>query len=196
MRLRTASSGSLVLPGSSGASGADPEEEVLQAMYEAYSGPVAAYAARLTGDAGIAEDVVQETFLRAWSHLHRLDPDRSPLPWLMVVTRNVCYSMGRRRLSRPAEAPLHDHAARSGLDGSGGGGLGTDEALLDGVVVAEALGRLGANHRVVLVETFIDGFSAAEVANRLGIPVGTVKSRIYYGLRALRNVLEEMGLAP
>lgn len=164
-------------------------------MYEAYSRPVASYAARLTGDAGIAEDVVQETFLRAWRHLHRLDPERSPLPWLMVVARNVALSHGRRRASRPAETDLPEHAERAGLNGARWDGKSGD-AILDDVVVAEAVARLGVGHRVVLVGMFLEGSSVAELADRLGIPPGTVKSRTYYGLRALRNVLEEMGFPP
>ena len=67
-----------------------------------------------------------------------------------------------------------------------------DDALL-AWQVEEALRRIGEEHRQVIVETYYRGRPQAEVAAELGVPLGTVKSRVYYGLRALRNVLEEMG---
>ena len=175
--------------GPTGSGRGDPRPVALRSLYEGYSRPVRAYATRLTGDRGIAEDVVQETFLRAWGHLHRLDPERSPLPWLLVVARNVSYGLGRRRAARPAESPLGDSGAfeRVGNDAD------RVDPLLDEVIVAEALGRLGREHREVLTATYLRGERVADVAVRLGIPPGTVKSRAYYGLRALRLLLEEMG---
>lgn len=181
-----------VAPGGLRGSGrADPREQALATMWANYAGAVRAYALRLTGDRSGADDVVQETFLRAWNNLHRLDPDRSPLPWLLVVARNVAFGMGRRRSVRVAETQLADWSLGETVDARTGDSI---DRLLDDVVVGEALGRISAEHRGALEAVFLRGLSVAEAADALGVPPGTVKSRTYYGLRALRLVLEELGL--
>jgi RNA polymerase sigma-70 factor (ECF subfamily) len=165
----------------------DAGEAALAALWSRHAGAVRAYALRLTGDWGAAEDIAQETFLRAWRSLHRLDPNRSPLPWLLVVARNAACDRGRRRASRAPETLVDDW---SGTDTGVGGGI---DELLDDVVVAEALGRVSKEHRAVLECVFLHGLGVAEAAERLGLPPGTVKSRTYYGLRAMRLALDELG---
>jgi RNA polymerase sigma-70 factor (ECF subfamily) len=143
---------------------------------------------RLTGDAATAEDVVQETFLRAWRTLHRLDPGRSALPWLLVVARNVTHDLARRSSARPRECELIEDAVPL-ADGA-------EDTMMDAWALQQALTRLSAEHRSVLAAVFLHGHSVTEAAEELGIPVGTVKSRTYYGLRALRVLLEEEGFRP
>jgi RNA polymerase sigma-70 factor (ECF subfamily) len=132
--------------------------------------------------------VVQETFLRAWRNLNQLDPDRSALPWLMVVARNVTHDLARRDSARPRECELVEDAVPVAAD--------SGDTLMDSLVVQQALERLSSEHREVLGAVFLRRNSVAEAAQALGIPTGTVKSRTYYGLRALRVLLEEEGFRP
>jgi RNA polymerase sigma-70 factor, ECF subfamily len=164
-------------------SGALKRERDVRDAYAAHSGELYGFALRSLGDAGLAEEAVQETFLRAWRAGDRFDPEIGSLrTWLFAILRNVVIDLGRARAVRPKLAEGGVEPAVEPLE----------QALLSWQV-EEALRRLGDDHRRVLVETYYRGRPYAEVAAELGIPEGTVKSRVYYGLRALRVVLEEMG---
>lgn len=164
----------------------DPGAAFVAAVHAEHGGALLGHALRLTGDRGRAEDIVQETLLRAWRHAPALAADGRPLrPWLFTVAANLARDEHRRRRVRPPEVPdsaAPDHAAPDALD-----------RALEAWQLADALGRLSAEHRAVLLETFYRGRSVAEAAEALGIPPGTVKSRTFYALRALRLVLEEAG---
>ncbi|GAA2299989.1 sigma-70 family RNA polymerase sigma factor [Streptomyces kunmingensis] len=165
-----------------------PEEDLAQVQRE-HGAPLFSFLLRLCdGDRQRAEDLVQETYVRAWQHPEALDSRyESVRPWLFTVGRRLAIDARRARLARPAEvgdAVLEsarvcgDHAERSA-------------AALD---VREAVATLSPEHRAVLLEVYFKGASVAEAAGALGIPPGTVKSRAYYALRALRRVLP--GYAP
>jgi RNA polymerase sigma-70 factor (ECF subfamily) len=165
------------------------EEPGLRAAYAAHGRELYGFALRSLGDTGLAEEAVQETFLRAWRHSDRFDPDVASLrTWLFAICRHVIVDLARRRAVRP---PLADIAAAT--DGPPDGADEVDRALV-AWQVEEALRRIGDDHRRVLVEVYYRARPYAEVAGELGVPVGTVKSRVYYGLRALRLALEEMGV--
>ncbi len=165
------------------AAGALSGEQGVREAYAAHSGELYGFAVRSLGDAGLAEEAVQETFLRAWRAGDRFDPQIGSLrTWLFAILRNVVIDLGRARAARPRVAAEGPEPSVDPLD----------DALL-AWQVEEALRRIGGEHRRVIVETYFRGRPHAEVATELGIPLGTVKSRVYYGLRALRNVLEEMG---
>jgi RNA polymerase sigma-70 factor (ECF subfamily) len=159
------------------------ERDVREA-YAAHSGELYGFALRSLGDAGLAEEAVQETFVRAWRAGDRFDPEIASLrTWLFAILRNVVIDFGRARAARPK------------LSGEAGVEPSVDplEQALLSWQVEEAMRRIGDDHRHVLVETHFRGRPYAEVAAELGVPEGTIKSRVYYGLRALRVVLEEMG---
>uniref|UniRef100_UPI001F2288C6 sigma-70 family RNA polymerase sigma factor n=1 Tax=Thermomonospora amylolytica TaxID=1411117 RepID=UPI001F2288C6 len=160
----------------------------MRALYAEHGGPLLGYALRLTqGDRQQAEDIVQETLLRAWRHPDALT-GRPVRPWLFTVARNLAVDAHRARQSRPPETGLSEQAPLPAEDD-------LDRAL-ESWTVAEALADLSPAHRAVILETYYRGRSVAEAARVLGIPPGTVKSRTYYALRALRLALEERGLAP
>lgn len=165
------------------------EEPGLRAAYAAHGGELYGFALRSLGDAGLAEEAVQETFLRAWRHSGRFDPEVASLrTWLFAICRHVVIDLARRRAVRP---PLADVAVADDADVVTGDEV---DRALTAWQVEEALRRIGEEHRRVLVEVYYRARPYAEVAGELGVPVGTVKSRVYYGLRALRLALEEMGV--
>jgi RNA polymerase sigma-70 factor (ECF subfamily) len=159
-------------------------ERGVREAYAAHAGELYGFALRSLGDAGAAEDAVQETFVRAWRAGERFDPELASLrTWLFAILRNVVIDLGRARAARP----------RLGGDAGVEPAVEPLEQALLSWQVEEAMRRIGEEHRRVLVETHYRGRPYAEVAEELGVPEGTIKSRVYYGLRALRVVLEEMG---
>jgi RNA polymerase sigma-70 factor, ECF subfamily len=158
------------------------EREVREA-YAAHAGELYGFALRSLGERGMAEEAVQETFLRAWRAGERFDPELGSLrTWLFAILRNVVIDLGRARAACPGVAAGTPEAAHEPL-----------EQVLLAWQVEEGLRRIGDDHRRILIETYYRGRPYAEVAAELGVPEGTVKSRVYYGLRALRNALEELG---
>ena len=169
------------------------DEQLVRELYEEHAGMLLGYVRRLVGgDTGRAEDVVQETLLRAWQHPEALRSGRegsSVRAWLLTVARHLVIDGERRRKSRPREVELVPGTERA-----------AEEPAFDQVLsaweVADALGSLSAEHRAVIVELYYKDRSVAEAARRLGVPEGTVKSRAYYALRALRAACEERGVLP
>jgi RNA polymerase sigma-70 factor, ECF subfamily len=164
------------------------DEELVRALYAEHAAALLRFTLRMTdGDRQRAEDIVQETLLRAWLHPEAI-AERPARPWLFAVARNLAVDAHRARKARPQEVgegalnlvPVPDEADR----------------VLESWAVADALAALRPDHRQVLLETYYRGRSVAEAAAVLGIPAGTVKSRAFYALRALRLALEERGLAP
>ena len=170
----------------SGSSVPGPDDELVRWLYEQHAGALYAFCLRWTGDVQRAEDVVQEVFLRAWRNLSGVDLQARPVrPWLLAVARNLLTDLHRAQQSRPLlvdDDSLAHVAAPDALD-----------RAAESWHVAAALQRLSPEHREVLVHTHWMGRSVAETAEVLGVPPGTVKSRTYYALRALRLVLEETG---
>jgi RNA polymerase sigma-70 factor (ECF subfamily) len=162
------------------------DEAVLRAAYSDHAGELFGFAHRALDDAGLAEEAVQETFLRGWRAADRFDPGLGSLrTWLFAICRNVVVDLARARAVRPVladGAPVDRATTFDEL-----------EHALMSFQIEEALRQLSDQHRTVLVEVHLRGKPVAEVAQELGIPNGTVHSRVFYGLRALALALEEMG---
>ncbi len=155
-------------------------------LFERYRVPVYRAALALTGDHGASEEVVMDTFGRAYIHRGRLRTDISPLPWLHKVALNLCYSrLGRRRL--PSE-PVTDLLAERLADATAGPAANAEWAELR-VIVREGIVCLSEKHRAVVVRYYLEGRSLQETADALGLPLGTVKSRLHHALRDLRSRL-------
>ena len=160
------------------------DEGGLRLAFLAHGGELYGYARRSLGDPAAAEDVVQETFVRAWKARDRFDTNLGTLrTWLFTIARRVVIDHARSRAVRqsdplPAELAVADDEM---------------ERAMTAWQVEEAVRRLRPEHRQVLVETYYQGRSGREVAEALGIPEGTVRSRLFYALQSLRLVLEEMG---
>ena len=154
----------------------------MREAYAGHSGELYRFAARSLGDTGLAEEAVRETFLRAWRAGDRFDPETGSLrTWLFAILREVVIELGRAGATRP-------QVTEGGVEPS----AEPLEQSLPAWQVEEAMHRIGEQHRQVLVETYYRGRPYAEVATELGVPEGTVKSRVYEGLRALKVALEEV----
>lgn len=167
-------------------------EDGIRAAYAAHGAELYRFALRALGDEGLAQDAVQETFLRAWRSADRYDPALSSLRvWLFAIIRNVVVDLARRRSAGSfatvaGEPDMVERTLRPVPDET--------ERVLATWLVEEALGRLSAEHRQVIVETYIRGRSYEEVAGELGVPAGTLRSRTFYALKALRIAMDEMGV--
>jgi len=136
---------------------------------------------RLThGRHQMAEDLVQETMVRAWRHVDNLptEPDRERR-WLFTVARRLVIDVARARQSRPFEIPVLDlDWAAEPID--------TADVAVGTRSILEAYDRLDDAQRTILADVYFRGEPAGEIAVRLGVPIGTVKSRAHYALKALR----------
>lgn len=166
------------------------DDAIITALYRVYRAPLMAFVLRLAGgDRQHAEDIVQETMVRAWREAGRLDlSGPSLMPWLSAVARRIVIDEHRRKRSRPAESGEHAPLDRPVDDSA------ADTVLR--VAVADALRQLTSSHRQAISETILRDQTATQAAVALGIPVGTVKSRVHYALRVLEVVLAERGLGP
>lgn len=160
------------------------DEDVVAAIYRDHGTALRRFVLSCTSDENLADDVVQETVLRVWQHAPQITG--SLRSYLFRTARNVIIDNYRKARRRPAETgPDALELAESSER--------VDE-LLNRVLMEEALLRLSQEHRQVLVALHYQRFTVNEAALRLNIPAGTVKSRAFYAVRALRTILDEMGV--
>lgn len=163
----------------------DRDEALVRMIHREFGGALFGHVLRLTGnDRQWAEDVVQETLVRAWRNADRLDREPGMLrAWLYTVARRIVIDGRRSHSARPREVDVAPLALVPVPDRS--------EQSLSAMVVADALQGLRVEHREALEETYLRDRTVNEAASVLGVPPGTVKSRVFYALRALRRVLRE-----
>lgn len=188
--------------GRAAAGSADPADELLvrrmaggdttalAALYDRYGRPAFSLARRICADPGIAEDVVQEVFLAVWRDPGRFDPGRGAFgSWLLTLVHHKSVDAVRRESAiRRRTVP----AAEEGDEWSAPPGPGADRAAIGAVVagqVREALGSLPAEQRQALALAYFGGYTQREVAALIGVPLGTVKSRMFTGVQKLRGLL-------
>lgn len=159
----------------------------LEELFRRYAGRLYALGLGLLGDAGLAEELVQESFVRLWRQAPRFDPARGTVAtFVFALARRIAVDLWRRPSSRPL-----------GVDpgGSAPGRAFEDPAadVVDGLMVRRALQSLSPAHRQVLELSYGGGLTQTEIARQVGVPLGTVKTRTYHALRALKLVLESEG---
>ncbi len=162
------------------------DRAVLRELHDRHAAAVWRFVVHLTGSSAGADDVVQETLLRAWRSPRLMEQDPATArSWMFTVARNLVIDearSARRRhetgVDEPPDRPVDDRV----------------EQLFDAMLVAEALAALSGEHRTVIDRAYFGGLSTSELSAELGIPEGTVKSRLHYGLRALRLTLQEKGV--
>lgn len=166
------------------------DQAALGALYDRFGRPAYSLARRICADDGIAEDVVQEVFLAFWRDPRRYDSERGAFAtWLLTLVHHKSVDAVRRESAiRRRTVP----AAEDGDEWSAPPGPGADQAALGKVVagqVRDALGRLPAEQRQALALAYFGGYTQREVAALTGVPLGTVKSRMFTGVQRLRSVL-------
>lgn len=160
------------------------DEALVRSLFQEHGRAMLAYATQLTRDRAAAEDVVQEALVRAWRHPDSLDSGKGSVRgWLLTVVRNIVLDQIRARNRRPPE--VRESPPDAAVEGDHA------DRVVNSIVVVDALSRLSAEHREVLEQVYLRGSTVNEAAEALGIPPGTVKSRSYYALRALREAGRE-----
>jgi RNA polymerase sigma-70 factor, ECF subfamily len=152
-------------------------------LYRRYAGRIYGFTLRLLHDPGLAEEAVQETFVRLWRSAGRFDPSRGTVgAFLFVMARSVAADVRKRPSAQilAATGEIELPAVDDDVD-----------RLMESLVVREALDSIGAPQRDVLSLAYDQGMTQTEIAERLAIPLGTVKTRMYHGLRALRVALQK-----
>jgi RNA polymerase sigma-70 factor, ECF subfamily len=161
-------------------------EEPMKQLYRRYAKNLYRFGLHVLGDEGLAEEMVQESFQRLWRSAGRYDAGRGSVgAFLFVIARSAAADIRKRPSSRPllqAEdfqlPPLPDNA----------------DQILDSLILREALDKLSLAHAEVLRLILEESLTQAEIAERLGLAIGTVKSRTFNGMRALRSALGERGI--
>lgn len=160
----------------------------LRELHDQYAMVLWRYVVSLTNRPADADDIVQETLLRAWRKPDLLEDDVGSMRgWLFTVARNLV-------IDRARSARRHQEVPSAQMDEEMDLSADRVEQLFDQMLLTDALDSLADHHRDVVIRAFYGGLSTAQLASELGIPEGTVKSRLHYGLRALRLALQERGV--
>lgn len=161
------------------------DEAALRLLYERHGGVVLALATRMLGSREEAEEVLHDTFYRLWRNAARFDPERAAMrTYLYAMARNLCLTRLRARRSRPVQADLDEHDFAYQV------ALSTDPDPVPALLAGRALAALEDDERRLVEEAFFGGWSHTELAERHGLPLGTVKSRIKRALAKMRDALE------
>jgi RNA polymerase sigma-70 factor, ECF subfamily len=166
---------------------AEGDEDAVAVLFEVYASPLYGFGLRRLGDPLLAEELVQLVMTRLWRYGARYEPDRGSVrTWVFTIARSTVVDLYRRRPTATPTGDLSDQVDA------------VDE--LEGLVRAEAvrtaLDRLSGEHREMLDLAYYRGLSQSEIAARLGLPLGTVKSRTFYALKAFRLACDELGVRP
>ena len=162
---------------------AEGDLEAFQTFYDRYAGRVLAYVRQLSRNRDGAEDVVQEVFVAVWRRAGSFRPERGdPAGWLYTVTRNKLVDLWRRQGDATAGLDDVQPASEPAMPAGDRGDLR--------LTMHQALARVAPEQRRAIEMAYFGGFTYEETAQRLDLPVGTLKSRIRSGLKSLRVVLE------
>jgi RNA polymerase sigma-70 factor (ECF subfamily) len=164
------------------------EAERLRGMVATQSEPLMAYLLKLTlGEHHLAEDLLQETFLRAWRRIADLPAEPAAArPWLFTVARRAAIDALRARRARPSEVELVDA-------GAGPAPVDIAERVVDAYLIETALPKLRPIHREMIIEVYYRDRDPGDIARHLDIPEGTVKSRTFNAVRGLGRALGTTG---
>ncbi len=169
------------------ASAASGDERAASVLYDAYADALYGYGLHHLGDRELAEELVQRVLEKVWRRAHTYDPSRGPVrAFVFAIARSTVADLWRA--SARAPHPIGEVAAEVGAVDD------VADRLLLAATVRAALERLTPDHRRVLELAYSRGLTQREVAEVLDLPLGTVKSRTYYALKAFRLACEELGV--
>ncbi len=163
------------------------DPQALAELYDRYGRVVFALILRVVHDAGTAEDLVQETFLRVWNRVQGFDAEKGSIgPWLLAVARNRAIDYLRSVAGRERNALEYEETDHPSLY------VDMEQDILtsdQARIIKGALEKLNANHRQVIELAYFEGLSQSEMAERMGQPLGTVKTWVRTALKTLRDEL-------
>ncbi|MGI3776927.1 MAG: sigma-70 family RNA polymerase sigma factor [Janthinobacterium lividum] len=161
------------------------DQDAFRTLYDVHCGRLYGAALRITRQSSLAADAVHDAFLQAWQNAARFDPERGTAEtWLLSLVRYRALDLARRRMREVSGADLPEEADPSP------GALATLLERDDATALHGCLGELDEDRRSLICLAFMDGLTHSELAERLGAPLGSVKSRIRRGLAALRACLD------
>jgi RNA polymerase sigma-70 factor (ECF subfamily) len=160
--------------------------DAVSELVQRYHKRLYSFGYQILRDGGLAEDMVQETFVRLWqTAAGRYDAEKASVgTYLYVIARSVALDIRKRPSSRP-HLPADEIDVPSQSDNI--------DQIIDSITIREALDSLGAGHAAVLRLSYEQGLTQSQISTRLKIPLGTVKTRMFHGMRAMRTALEERG---
>ena len=160
-------------------------DEPVAELYRRYAARLYRFGLQVLGDNGLAEEMVQECFVRLWRTAGRFDISRGTVAaYLFVISRSIAADLRKRPSSRPL-VPVDEGQVPAQPDDA--------DRIVASLAVSDALNSLSAAHRDVLMLAHGEGLTQTQIAERLGLPLGTVKTRMFHGIRALRAALAERG---
>ena len=166
------------------------DQAAFEELWRRFAPTVNGFAVRRLGDRAAAEDLVQDVFITAWRSAPSYDPDRAPVgAWLMTIARNRLIDRIRRASVRPQLAAV-DPGDQPELAGATSADSGFEAALTDRITMRASLDRLPETLRSLVELAFFEGLSHSQIAERTGIALGTVKSRMTAALRQLATEVE------
>jgi RNA polymerase sigma factor (sigma-70 family) len=157
------------------------EESAVKAVYERYSGPVFAISMNILRDHALAADATQQSFIKAWQASETFDPERSFAPWIYAIARRTAIDLYRKQSRSLVSDDVDTTTRPPSLD-----------AIWEVFEVRTALDRLPDEEREILRLNHFVGLTHVEIADHLGIPVGTVKSRSHRAHKKLLGLLEHL----
>lgn len=157
------------------------DEAAVKAVYDRFGGPVFALSMNILGDHGLAADATQQTFFKAWRAASTYDPERSIGPWIYAIARRTAIDIHRSRARVVPSEDVDVVVLPSGL-----------ETAWEVFEVRSALDQLPDDERIVVRMSHFEGLTHVEIAERLGIPVGTVKSRSHRAHKRLIGLLRHV----
>jgi RNA polymerase sigma-70 factor, ECF subfamily len=166
------------------------DREAFRTLYTRYTPPLYSFAIRLVGNAGEAEELLQDAFVKIWRHASSHDPRKSrPFTWAVTILRRTCIDHLRKRHNQPQTTPLLEDVIADASESSNG--PRSAEAHEDALRLRGALAGLAPNPRRALELALFSEMTQAEIAERLAQPIGTVKSWIRRGMLGLRTTLND-----
>ncbi len=156
----------------------DGDESAIKAVYERYGGPVFALSVSVLADHGLAADATQQTFIKAWRAATTYDPERDFGPWIYAIARRTAIDIYRKQSRSTPSDDLDVAILPPGL-----------ETVWEVFEVRGAVDKLPDEERLVVKLSHFDGYTHVEIAEQLGIPVGTVKSRSHRAHQRLLSLL-------
>ena len=168
------------------------DREAFRLLFARYSAPLFSLAVRIVGNTGEAEELMQDAFVKIWKNAASFDSRKSrPFTWAVTIMRRTCIDHLRKRRRLPATTPLPDDAGATPNYSTSEDGRQLTEAREDSARLVEALAKISPNPRRALELALFSELTHSEIAQRLGQPVGTVKSWIRRGLLDLRAALND-----